>query len=297
MKRIRITILLSLTIGWAVAQTESTSSQYMLNPLSINPAYAGHFKALSGSVMYRFQSVGLEGAPVTQTFTVHSPLREEYAAVGLQVLRQTIAVSNQTSIFASYAYRLNISRFTVSAGLQVGLKISEERYTSLVAQNANDPVLDENNRTFLPNFGTGFFIHDERMYAGVSVPNIINFDKFNTLSTQRPIIVMGGYLFDINDNIKFKPSGLIRVVNDKIVEVNINASFVFKDVLMAGIAYRPHNAAIGLLQLFITDQLQLGYTYDAVINKLAPVTSGSHEIGIQYTFRYPRKDVFSPRYF
>jgi len=279
------------------AQQESTSSQYMLNPLSVNPAYAGYYNALSTSFMYRFQNIGIEGSPETQTFTIHSPLKQRYFNVGLQVMNQSIATSRQLGALVSSAYRLKLESISISVGLQGGIRMSESDLTSLTTQQQNDPVFGEDVRSLTPSFGAGVFLHNELMYVGISVPEISEFSNTNEIVTNRPLIIMGGYVFDVTRDIKFKPSGLVRMVDFNIVEFNVNASFIFKDVLVAGLGYRPNNAIIGLVQFFITDQLQFGYTYDAIINELAPVTSGSHEFGLQYIFRFSRKRVISPRYF
>lgn len=280
-----------------LGQQEGITSQYMLNPIALNPAYTGHFRTLTANALYRFQSVGLEGAPQTQTFAIHSPLQQDYAAVGLQIARQSIATSSQLSALFSTAYRIKIADFTLSAGLQLGLRVAESDFLALTSRQDNDPTFSQNTRTVLPNFGSGIYIHNDRIFAGISIPEMARFKNSDNVSFNRPIILMGGYVMDINPDIKFKPSGLVRMVDNRIVEFNVNASFVFKDVVMAGLAYRPNNAFIGLLQLYLTNQLQIGYTYDVVINDLAPVTSGSHEIGIQYLFRFSKKDVVSPRYF
>ncbi len=295
--KLKLTILMQVIFVITVfGQQESTSSQYMLNPISVNPGYTGFYNTLSASAFYRFQSLGLEGAPESQTLSVHSPLRSQQAAVGLQIWNQSLAISRQTGMFFSYAYKIQAGKFTISSGLQGGLRITESNYTQLVTRQSNDPVFSENIKSTSPSFGAGIFIHNEKLFAGVSIPELI-ITNSDDITTQRPIIVMGGFVFDINEDIKVKPGGLLKITDLKPVELNINLSFVYKEILMAGAAYRPNNAVIGLIQFYITDQLSLGYTYDTVINDLGPVTSGSHEIGIQYLFRYTRKNVVSPRYF
>lgn len=53
------------------AQQDVLLSQYMLNHLLINPAYAGSKDYNVSQLLYRRQWVGMEGAPVTQIGSVH----------------------------------------------------------------------------------------------------------------------------------------------------------------------------------------------------------------------------------
>ena len=291
-----IVILFSYCLS-AFGQQESINSQYIFNPLSVNPGYTGFFKTLTANAMYRFQSLGIYGAPVTQTLTIHSPLRLQQAALGLQVWNQSLGVSRQTSALISSAYNFQAGSLTVSFGLQTGIRISETDFTKLTTKQGNDPVFEEKAKSYSPNFGFGIYVHNRDLYAGISLPELIITNNDNTTTTIRPLIVLGGYVFDLNENVKFKPNGMVKIVNFRIVEYNINTSFIFQEVLLVGVAYRPGTAITGLLQLYITDQLQFGYTYDASLNDLSKASAGSHEISIQYIFRHLRKNVFSPRYF
>ena len=65
-------------------------SQYLLNGLAINPAYAGSRDVLSSSIMYRKQWMGFDGAPATSTFSAHTPLKNRKIGLGLQIVKEEI---------------------------------------------------------------------------------------------------------------------------------------------------------------------------------------------------------------
>ena len=138
-------ILVSFSAG---AQQVATYSQYMTNALAINPAYAGSHEALSATVLARFQNVGLEGSPNTQTFSAHSPLLNKRVALGLLVIHDQLSVINQTGVHVSYAYRIPVSKKNngvLSFGLQGGLSMYNAEYTSL-------DIFDPNDAGILPGY-------------------------------------------------------------------------------------------------------------------------------------------------
>ena len=65
-------VLLLLGLGSLQAQQDAQYTQYMYNTVSVNPAYAGSRGHLSIAGLYRNQWLGLDGAPETQTFNIHS---------------------------------------------------------------------------------------------------------------------------------------------------------------------------------------------------------------------------------
>ena len=65
----------------ADAQFDVMLTQYMNNEMFINPAYAGTRRVLAATIAYRNQWVGMEGAPITQTFYIHSPVGDRKSVV------------------------------------------------------------------------------------------------------------------------------------------------------------------------------------------------------------------------
>jgi type IX secretion system PorP/SprF family membrane protein len=298
MYRLGFFILFLLTAVTLRAQQQTIFSQYMNNVLAVNPAYAGHNRMLNANFMMRFQSVGLKGAPKTQAFSMHSPVFNQRVGLGLQMIHEQIGVSDQTGIYASYSYRIEIDKYTLSMGLQAGANFYKSNYTNLDLYQDGDASFSEDTRSVTPNFGAGVYLHNERMYAGISMPQMIRLNKdVNEVTQYRPLLLMGGYVFDLNEDLKIKPGGLLKFADERPVQLDINATLIIKDVVWAGVSYRPNNAAVIMASAHITDQLVFGYSYDFAINSLNVATNGSHEFLLQYLFRFSNKDVESPRYF
>ncbi len=300
--RFALFFIVSLIFFNANAQQHATYAQYMFNGLAINPAYAGSHEALSASFLSRFQNVGLPGAPNTQTFSAHSPLVNQRMAVGFMVVHDKIGVIGQTGVNAVYAYRIpmnNDAKF--SFGLQAGLGMYNARYSQLDTFQP-DILFAEDVRQTRPNIGSGVFYSATNWYAGISIPHMVNnvFTRggsFKTVKQSNPIIVSGGYVFTINPMFKIKPNFLFKLVDDRPVELDVNAHLLFDEVLWVGMSYKFSNAFTLMSEIQVTDQFRFGYAYSVTTGLLRTAELGSHEILINYRFKFNMKGIVTPRYF
>jgi type IX secretion system PorP/SprF family membrane protein len=284
------------------AQQQATFAQYMFNPLAINPAYAGEHKALSISVLSRFQNIGLPGAPNTQTFAAHSPLLNQRFSVGALVVHDRIGVIDQTGVNGIYAYKIPLdAKTTLSMALQVGFSFYRASYAKLETYQP-DPIFSQNINQTRPNIGTGAFLSRRLWYVGLSAPHLMNnvFTRGADLTTIRqgvPIILTGGYVWDISRKFKFKPNGLLKLVDNRPVEFDVNANFLIDEVVWLGTSYRSSKGMNYIMEIQATDQLRFGYAYTAAFGKIRQIEIGSHEFFIGYVMKYKMKGIVSPRYF
>lgn len=268
----------------------------MFNGLAINPAYAGSHQSLSMSFISRFQSPAVDGTPNTQTLTVHSGIKGKKIGLGLMVITDKVGVTRQTGFYFSYAYKIKFKKSTLSLGLQGGGTSVDANYSQLLVKQPGDPLITTDVKELQPNIGAGIYYHSRYFYAGASVPQML--DEFSNNITQlRPIIVTSGVVFKLNDALMLKPNILFRVVDKKLVEFNYNMNLLIHEILWVGASYRPGSILSGILELQLTNQLRLGYAYDATISQFRQADSGSHEIMLNYLLRYSKKKVVNPRYF
>ena len=297
------------------AQQVATYAQYMFNGLAINPAYAGHNKELSTTFLSRFQNVGLKGAPNTQTLSVHTPLLNKRVSVGVMIVNDRLSIINQTGIHFAYAYRIPVNTSqenpsTISFGLQGGLSMYRARYSELdlYSNSPSNPTpgidfaFAQDVRESRPNIGAGLFYARKNAYAGISMPSLLNnvFDRgegFQTVYQSVPIIISGGYVFSINRMLKFKPNFLFKTVDNRPVEFDLNANFLFDEVLWGGVSYKSSKQVALMTQVQVTDQFQFGYSYTITAGLIRTVELGSHELMLNYRFMFHKRGVVSPRYF
>ncbi|WP_320168329.1 type IX secretion system membrane protein PorP/SprF [Mangrovibacterium marinum] len=305
-KLVVVVLLLVAGYGPVAAQQDPMFTQYMNNILSINPAYASVGTSLEFNALSRNQWVGIEGAPVTNSLSVMQPLKRLSTGLGINFMSDKIGPVKQTSLFIDYSYKIRVGyRSYLAFGLKGGVNFYNTDTGELAYNDEGDPVLSEDViRRFLPNFGIGFFLYNEQLFAGLSVPklvqNQINKTGYSTQYTSKEelhVFGMLGYVWELNRDLKFKPYALVKVVPNVPVSVDLSAHFLFYDRLWLGANWRVGDAVGATAQFFITEQLKLGYAYDVTASDLNSFNKGTHEILVNFVLNRGRRRFISPRYF
>ena len=308
---IKITAILAISLGSlaSFAQQSPMFTHYMYNTLLVNPAYAGSRDALTVTALGRSQWVGFDGAPKTQTLTMHAPVKNEHIGVGLSLMNDKIGPSNNTSINAHFAYIMNLTKKSkLSLGLSGGADIRQARLSTLNVDQQGDPSFQNNIESrALPNFGFGAYYSRERFYAGVSVPSLLqnNYSEFslndNTLIShqRRHYFFIAGAIFDLTPNLAFKPTTLLKVSAAVPAQADFTASFIIMQKLLLGAMFRSGDAFGALVGFNLTDQFYVGYSYDKSYGlNTYRYNQGSHEIVLRYDFIFAsKKQINSPRHF
>ena len=296
-------LLLVLVSGTLFAQQDSQFTQYMYNPVNFNPAYAGSREVLSIFGMHRTQWVGLDGAPVTNTVSVHTPITNSDIGIGVSFVNDRIGPSDENTISVDISYTVPTSDYyKLAFGLKTTANLLNVDFTKLT-QQPGDPELQYNiDNRFSPNIGAGIFWYSENSYIGLSVPNFLETKHFdgtnNSVARERMHYhFIGGYVFDLNPTLKFKPSVLVKAVDQAPLQVDFSANFLFNEKLTLGVAYRWSAALSAMVGFQITDGLMAGYSYDAETTKLANYNSGSHEIFLRFELFKNYDKIISPRFF
>ena len=309
MKNIFITVLIVVASLSGFAQQDAMFTHYMFNTLSVNPAYAGSRDALTITGLHRSQWVGFDGAPKTQTLTLHTPIFNENIGVGLSVVNDKIGPTNMTAVYADFAYKIKVSeKGKLSLGLSAGLNIRRNALTDIPLDNANDISFANNEESkLLPNFGFGAYYYTDKFYVGLSTPKLLqnNFKTnevsggTNLASENRHYFLIAGAIFNINNDFKIKPTMLVKYTNAAPLEGDVTATLLYKDKVWGGLMYRTGDAAGVLIGVYITPQLAVGYSFDwSFGNKTVKYNAGSHEIMLMYDLVFKDKaKIRSPRYF
>jgi type IX secretion system PorP/SprF family membrane protein len=287
------------------AQQDPMYNQYMFNTLAFNPAYAGSAEVFTVMALSRHQWVGFDGAPATQTLLAHTPLKAQKLGVGMTLIADKIGPTQQTSVFTDLAYRIQVTEGSqLSFGLKGGFNILRADLASLSTVEV-DPANVNIQGRLLPNFGFGLFWHSRMYYVGLSAPKLLQNDLsalgdgmiLASAQEKRHYFLIGGYVMDLNRDLKFKPSVMLRAVAGAPVSLDLNANFLLRERIWFGALYRVGNA-FGLLgQYQVNDQLRVGYAFDLTTTRLAAYNAGTHEIMLSYDLRFIQGRTISPRYF
>lgn len=292
------------------AQYDAMFTQYMFNEMFINPGYAGSRDALSVTALHRQQWVNFPGRPITTTFSMHGPLMGNKMGVGLSVLNEKIGVLNRNLVYLSYAYRIKTgANGNLAFGLMGGIHNQVNKFAQLKTTEIGDIQLSQNSPSIIaPNFGFGIYYSDKKMYAGLSIPRMIddrmlfdaagNVTKITKIAPEKfHYYLTVGRMFGLAENLKLKGQVMVKAVQNAPVEFDLNANFLIKDMIWAGIGYRSSSDASALVGVQLGPQFVFSYSYDYALTKIQKYSQGSHEIALGYTFAYKGKRIVTPRYF
>ena len=298
MKKLLLLLLLFVAALNLTAQQTPHYSQYMYNGLAINPAYAGSKDYLSLAALYRKQWVDFPGAPETQTFSAHSPISQGKMGLGFLFVNDKTGESNKRMDFiASYAFHIETGGGVLALGIQGGIIQFSNDFTKLRVWDTGDNVANMDESEMFPTAGAGLYFYTGKFYAGASAPQLLSTDPKLAPTLVNHFFLTSGIVLGSSDNFKLKPSFLLKMAPPSPLSYDINLNAFFGKVLGVGVSYRSEDAIVGLLQLQLTPQLRLGYSYDMVQSDIKDFAPASHEIMLGYDFGHEVPKVRVPRYF
>ncbi len=300
----KIHLIILLVTLVSNAQQDPQYTQYMYNMSVINPGYAtDDAEVINFGALYRAQWVGSEGGPTTGTFFAHSPIAKK-VEMGISVVHDEIGdVVKESNVFVDFAYVLNLNESNkLSFGIKGTANLFNLDVNKLNPADAGDTRLYDFNNNFTPNFGAGVYFHSDKLYIGASIPNFFETTRYedNSVSVNKEkmnIYLIGGYVFDLSETIKFKPAFLMKTVEGAPLQLDVSGNFLINDKFMIGAAWRWSAAVSAMAGFQITDGLFVGYGYDLETTKLSNYNSGSHEIFLRFELFNRYNKVTSPRFF
>lgn len=305
-----ILLLISLLSGLlispkAFSQQEPQYTQYMHNILTVNPAYAGTGDALNMVLLSRMQWTGLDGAPQTHNFSLHTPIRKYKMGLGFSIVSDDYGPVNNLFLNVDYAYHVNIMPKTIlSMGLNGGLYNYHIGLSSLNTENPDPAFAQDIDQKFIPNAGVGLYLYSPKFFAGASFPRLFQTaldeeqDRESAFTLQRHFFFMAGYNIDIAPQLIIKPSLITRITEGAPFSADFTARFVFQNTYTVGLSYRTDDSFAAMAGLQLNKQLMVGYAYDISQKELNSFSNGSHELVIHFNLvKTPKEKVVSPRNF
>ena len=321
-------VVLMATYSTAVAQQKPQYSQYMMNNYLLNPAVTGIEDYTDVRMGVRRQWVGLEGAPETMYASFHMPINKQTKgtrrggnARGSRLLRRIPGASggisrpgntnrfytgvahhgvggmvhadktgplSRTSLLASYAYHLPVSRrVIVAGGVSTGFILNSINVSELRVVNPADPLLAGGSvNEGLLDLNLGLWVYSQDFFVGVSgaqlVPAQSDFqstaDPNGPGKLQKHYFVTGGYRIRVSEQVHVIPSVMAKLAQPTPVSLDVNVRAIFADRFWVGASYRHQDAISGLFGINIGHFMDIGYSYDATSSNLNRVSIGSHEI-------------------
>jgi len=315
------------------AQQNIQFTQYIFNSMSVNPAYTGYKEEWFGQLGLRSQWVGLDGAPQTGLLSIDGvvdPVNKRHG-LGLQITADELGPQSATSAYANYAFRLRLNEEDtqrLSFGVGAGMTQYSLDGALLDPVDGGDQVIPAGKiSNWVPDVRFGVYYYNPKWYAGVSVMDLLSGDQSNNIfrwdntttdniRRRRHMYFIGGALFNLSRGLDLRPSLLVKEDFRGPTSLDVNAMFIFGQRLWLGAGWRTgvtvfkreysrisgnslsnRNAFSAITQIYLTNTLRIGYSYDYIVSQLSSVQNGSHEVTLGVTFGRRANRLLSPRFF
>ena len=286
------------------AQQEPQYTQYMYNTLTVNPGYTGSPGYLEGTLLHRSQWLGIDGAPRTQALSIHSPMFNDNIGLGLSAVNDRLGPANEVYVDANFSYAIPFGDDSKLAfGLKAGVRVMNIDWSKGIYYQEGDPLLNTNiNNKINPAIGAGIYYYTEKWYAGISVPSFIRSDYYDdvqeaVVSDRLHYYVIGGYVFDLTDGLKFKPAVLGKIVSGAPITVDASANFLIQELVTVGVSYRYDDSVSALAGVQVTKNIFAGYSFDYSVTDLNKYNNGTHEFILKFNLMPKETRIKSPRFF
>ena len=299
--RIILFFLVLLNFETTVGQQDPQYTQYMYNTMVINPGYTGSIGHFSATTLVRSQWVGIDGAPQTQTLSFHSPIGYSNIGLGMNIINDKLGPSNETYFDANISYTIRTSEEgKLAFGLRLGGRLLNIDWSKGIFKDP-DVVFNQNiNSRFLPTVGAGLYYYKPTWYLGLSVPNFLRTDHYDdfieSVAEERlHFMLIAGVVFDLTEDIKFKPAAITKVVSGAPLSLDISGNFMLYERFTIGAAWRWDDSISTLIGIQVTETLNIGYAYDLTTSNYRNYNAGTHEVLLRLSVNKPK--LKSPRFF
>jgi len=284
MKRLLLLWLVLGSFQTLSAQQDPLYAQYLLNPMVINPAYAGLNNNFNGSVAYRKQWAGFDGSPTTFNVNGHISLLDNKIGAGILLIQDKLGITKNTEFQGAFSYKLQLKDKVLSFGMQGGFINFRNNTSNLTLDDPTDPVFVQTANIVKPNVGAGVILKSERFMIGLSVPRMLP-SKINDGGTEfqlyrQHFYLFGSYVLYLNERLRFKPSVLFRGVKGSPISTDLNFNIIVDGNYTAGILTRNFNTYGLLFQALISQKFKLGYIFEVPTGNSVGANYSTHEVFI-----------------
>ena len=302
MKMLRFIIFLVVAIQLQVlAQQDPRFTLFNYNYAIINPAAVGSKEKLSLVVLHRQQWVGFSGgAPHTSTLSLDMPVFKLRSAVGMNFMNDNHGILQHNAVGFSYAVIAHTAEYgRLSTGINLTVNQLRSNFDAIQTDPTNSNLASDpnfnygrNTTTYSPSASWGIYYYDRVFKFGLSFPFYQGFSYYGAPSRGLKVphaIVTTGINLILNDKINYNPRVLFKATANAPFQVEIYNQFIFGRNLACGFTLRSGESVSGIISYTFHPQLNMSYSYDVVaLNQLRGTQHGSHEIGLNYVFQFPK---------
>jgi type IX secretion system PorP/SprF family membrane protein len=269
-------------------QQETILTKYTFNSLFFNPAYAGsHGNGVgTGTVQYRRQWMGVEGAPTTMIASAEYGLKQHRLGLGVTIGREQIGINAHSELAISTSYKIRFENGGhLNGGIRTALHNTLSDFASLNQSDPGDPLYTQALESFsYVGVGLGIYYHDEVMYLGVSSPTVTTFGSQNLVPRRVNHLCLNAGLVigDEYSSILWQPSILINYHQAVPLQITASVQAWFTDRFAVALHWRNEDALALSIELHFAEQWKISTAYDFTTSDLQQYSSGSPEVMLGY---------------
>ncbi|MDR1897609.1 MAG: type IX secretion system membrane protein PorP/SprF [Prevotellaceae bacterium] len=292
MKKILILIITFLPLI-LYGQNDIQLSQQFLSRVNYNPAATGASNYINVFLLGREQWLGFRDAPSTQVLNAHNYFNNINSGMGLSVTNDRIGIESSINAKLAYAYYVQFENSYLSFGLGAGIlykNLDTDRFRAETSSVYDDETLASyigRSNKVNPDFDFGIEYNTEKFQIGASVTHLnLSPIKIDNLQSGRHIYFYSKYTFPIDLDWKLAPTVVVNMSSFPIMSLDLNTMAYYRERFWFGASLRASDefvleSVVGIIGLYITDFLGLGYSYDFNIGPIGRYTSGSHEVSLR----------------
>lgn len=295
MKTINIYFLLFtfFIIKSASAQQDPNYIFYRYNMNFVNPAYAGAEELTEFGMNVRSQWSGVAGAPETQSFLA-STFMGKNVGLGVSIINDKTFIETQTSVAIDFSYKVQWDNYT---NIYFGLKASGNSYNANTAGLMtfgiqSDPSLMDIDGGITPNIGAGVYFRNRKLSLSFSVPKILKPKRLEQDGgsarlgrNKLHMYLMGAYDLEINDKLVFRPSAMLRYIEDSPMSIDLTTALRYNEIIEFGASYRLDEGFAGFVLFNLANSFDIGYAYEIPLeSSLNNTNNGTHELFMKVRF-------------
>ncbi|GEM_PF-2876577 len=279
------------------AQQRAQSSLDHVNTFNLNNSYAGLDSCIHIFGQRKQQWIGIDGAPVNTQLQGYLPLARTWGA-GLEVANWNAGLLSATNVAGTIAKHLALgSNLTLSAALSLGYYQYSFGTEDVIAFDS-DSYFDQSRASNGGLYGDlGFLLNTDRLEVGVALPRVFGTAPSFEIGSETNEFDVEGYLnahasyrLTLNSNFDLTPMVIYRSIPSNGSIVDVRAGLMYKRALGVNLGFRTNNGLIAAVDYTWNDRIKLGYAYDAGMNQLNGISSGSHEFLLGFQLCKPRKE-------
>jgi len=292
MKKILLILPAFFLVFNVVAQQTEHYTQYEYNQFAFNPAVAGTKACIDIRTGYRFQWVGIDGAPQTGFINAHAPLRFSKKnrnsfgpkhGIGGQIKRDAFGPFSFLQLEVAYALHVPLNRnWNLSFGTSLGLKQANIDAAALTTE-VTDPLVPNSSQSFIvfPDGKFGLWLADKKTYIGFSIHNLYG-QTMKSIGTdsdfQRHFYLTAGRSFKLQNKWSVIPSFFLLKTKNTPFDFHLSAVVDLDNKVSFGLGLRRTDAITAQIRVKLFNFISIGYSFDFVISKLGGNMWYTHEI-------------------